>query len=140
MGDGAVGPEVLATAGELVLAQLDLAVVVGVEDLIYAVALALAGSLAEVEGLHVERTVAEKRVAEHKHLVDTVIATRSEAGTIGGVAVVAALDGRHRGVAGLDPYKLPVVVEVVGEELTRLEGVVVEGTLGMGSYSHDHHQ
>ena len=122
-------PGVSAVVLLAMLAQVDLAGAVVVEHLVDIVALALARALAVIKRCHVERGIAQQRVAQHKHIVDLLVAASGERGAPRGLALVAALHGRHAGCTRLHPYELPVVVEVVGQILTRLECRVAECAL-----------
>ena len=128
-------PLVCAVVLLTVLAQMLAAVRIAVEHLIDGVALALACSLAEVERLHLGRTVTEQGVAQHEHVVNALVASRGERRAPGMIAVIFAQHRRHGGCACLYPYKLPVVIEVICEKLARLEGCVLVCALCLGCYS-----
>ena len=112
-----------------VLLYLAFAVGIGVEYLIYGISLALPGSLAVVEWCEVEGVVAQQCVSEHKHVVNLLVATCDEACPVCFLAIVPALNDVHGGRTCLYPYELPVVVEVVCQKLSRLEGSVSEAAL-----------
>ena len=44
--------------------------------------------------------------------------------------MTGGLDDRHTGITSFYPNKLPIVIQIVSKELTRLEGCITEGTLG----------
>ena len=113
-------PYVLAVVLLSVQLHVLMVVAVRVERLVYGVALALARSFAVVEWFEVERVVAEQRVAHHEHLVERLRRACYERHAQCGLAVIVALHYRHRRRACLHPYELPVVVEVIRQELARL--------------------
>ena len=127
--ESAILPFVFALVGEAMLLEVDFAIWIVVEYLIDGVSVALASSLAEVEGSKVECVVAKEGVAQYKPIVNLVVATSDKARTISFLAVAFALYGVHRSCSSLYPHEFPVVVEVVCEKLARLEGCVSECAL-----------
>ena len=133
-------PDMCAVILLAMLADVALIVLVRIEYLVHGVTLALAGSLAIIERLHLGGRVAEQGVTQDEHAIHLLASPGSEAGAIGWLALVYRLDGGEAGVARLHPDELPVIVKVVGEELTRRESGVAKLALCLGSDGDDGQQ
>ena len=114
---------------EAVLLDVALPVRIGVVDLIHGIALAFPRPFAIIKRRHVERVIAEQRVAEHEEVVGFLVATRDKAALIGRQATEVSLVDVEGCRAHFHPYKLPVEIEVLGQALTRLECSVAERAL-----------
>ena len=108
----------LTTAVDFVLFEMAVAFRVGVPEFIDIVALAFAGSLAEVEGGKVHCGVAEQRVAHDEHVVQLTVTAGDEAAAECILSFETGLYGRHGRSTYLYPYELPVEIEVVAHKLT----------------------
>ena len=120
---------VLAVVVDTMLAGVGLAASVAVEHLIDGIALALSRPFAIVERLHLLAVVSQQGVAQDEVVVKLAVAPRREAGAVGGFPMVGRGHGIVGGRTGLDPDKLPVVIEVVSQELTALECGVAKRAL-----------
>lgn len=103
---------------------------IAVEYLIYRIALALVSSLTEIHRRQIGAAVAEQSVAKHKDIIYTLIASCNKRTAISRLTMTGGLDDRHTGITSFYPNKLPIVIQIVSKELTRLEGCITEGTLG----------
>ena len=112
-----------------VLLDVSLASGIAVENLVNGIALALLGTLTEIERSHVGSGVAKQRVAQHEHVVGPAVATCGQRSTIGVLTLIDTVHGIHRSIAGFHPYELPVEIEVISQELTTVESRVTESTL-----------
>lgn len=135
VGDAAVISELLvgdvATGTEVPQPCLTLAVWVAVPHLIDVVSLSLSCSLAVIKRYEVLREVCHDGVAHHEILINLLGGFCYEAGAKAFPAVVHDGLGDHGCRASLDPYELPVEVEVVVYSLVAREGLVVVGTLSL---------
>ena len=119
-------PRISAVVVQHVLLHIAFSAAIRVKHLVHCVTFSLACALAKIQGFEVERVVTEQRVAQHKHIVDAITAACYQAGAIGILTFITALHNRHAGRSRLYPHKFPVVIEVVGQELTRLKGRVAK--------------
>ena len=85
-------PRVGSVAVLSVLLHVAFAVGVAVEHLVYGVSRSLACSFSVVDGLQVERVVAQQGVAQHKHLVDLLVASCDQAAAPCRLSVALALN------------------------------------------------
>ncbi len=116
----------------VLIMQVYIAIAAGIviENLIHGISLAFAGSLAEIHRSHIGACIAEQGIAENEEIVHSLVTAGYQRTTIGWLALVGGLHHRHAGCASLYPYKLPVVIEIVSQEFTRLECSITESTLG----------
>ena len=131
-------PVLLAVGIDAVFLEFAVLVGVAVPYLIDIVSVALTGSLAEIEWREVGAAIRQQRVAHHEILVEPFITACDEVGFPGILALELRHLRVHRGGADLQPDKLPVEVEVVVQRLARLEGGILNTTLGLGIRGGDH--
>ena len=122
-------PLVLAGVLDAVHPEVAVLLGIGVPQLVHIVAFPLTGSLAEVERREVFGAVGKQRVTHHEEVVHLAVGPRDETGTVGFLSLIGRLHGGHGCRTYLHPDELPVEVEVVGQELTRLKGFVLYATL-----------
>ena len=127
---GGILPYMLAIMLLTMLFEMTLAARIAVEYLIYRIALALVSSLTEIHRRQIGAAVAKQSVAKHKDIIYALIASCNKRTAISRLTMTGGLDDRHTGITSLYPNKLPIVIQIVSKELTRLEGCITEGTLG----------
>lgn len=127
---GGILPYMLAIMLLTVLLEMTPTARIAVEYLIYRIALALVSSLTEIHRRQIGAAVAEQSVAKHKDIIYTLIASCNKRTAISRLTMTGGLDDRHTGITSFYPNKLPIVIQIVSKELTRLEGCITEGTLG----------
>ena len=115
---GVLFPLVLSIVLLAMLHDVAFAFGVGVEHLVDSISAAFACALAIIEGCHFQAVVAQQGVAQHKEVINAVVATCDEAAAPCRRAFVDTLYRRERGGTSLDPYELPIIIEVVGEKLS----------------------
>ena len=122
-------PRVTAVRLLPVLTTNCLTVSIIIKHLVNIITLALPGTLTVIQRSHIQTAVAQQRVTQHKHVVNTLAATSRQTRTPSTPTTVAALHSRHRSCAGLHPHKLPVIIQVIRQIFTRLESSVAKRTL-----------
>lgn len=96
-----------------VATQRYIAIGIVIEYFIHSVSLALTRSLTKIKGFEGSRSVTEQCVAQHKHVVNLLVAACCKAGAESTLPLVCTLYGIHTRCPGLYPYELPVVVKVI---------------------------
>ena len=127
---GGILPYMLTIMLLTVLFEMTPTARIAVEYLIYRIALTLVSSLTEIHRRQIGAAVAEQSVAKHKDIIYTLIASCNKRTAISRLTMTGGLDDRHTGITSFYPNKLPIVIQIVSKELTRLEGCITEGTLG----------
>ena len=103
---------------------------IAIPQLVDIVAVAFTGSLTEVQWRDVHIGITQQRVAHHKDIVQLAVSSRNQTTAESLLTFVSRLYGRHRGRTDLHPHELPVEVEVIAQKLARLEGGILDATLG----------
>jgi len=137
---GVLFPCVLSIVFLAMLHDMALTSGVGIEDFVNRVSVTLACTFAVIKWRHVQTVVTQQGVAKHEEVVNAVVATGDEASAPCRSTFVDTLYRGEGRCSGLYPYELPIIVEVVGEEFSRLERSVPEGALrsGLRGYQGQH--
>ena len=112
-----------------VLLKISVAITVGVPYLIDGITASLTGTLTEIERCQSIGRVAEQGIAKYKHLVHVLIATGGQGGAESILSLVFTFYRVHRSRSSFHPYELPVVIQVITQELTIAKSRIAEGTL-----------